>query len=56
MIVALFHGGKLPTIAKVLMAAEAWGCPPWEIAGGDEAAWFWRWEHFTALRLKKHNG
>jgi hypothetical protein len=26
-----------------LVAAEKWGCPPWEIAGGNKLVWWFRW-------------
>ena len=30
-------------LSEKLIAAEEWGSPPWEIAGGSRLAWFWRW-------------
>jgi hypothetical protein len=38
----------------VLLAAEAWGCPPWEVAeGGSRLVWFLRWRELAAQRAKK---
>jgi len=42
--------------AEVLIAAETWGCPPWEIAEDDEndrLTWFNRWRYFMVQREKK---
>jgi hypothetical protein len=37
----------------VLIAAEEWGCPPWEIAGGDKLKWYFRWQEYAKHRAKK---
>jgi len=44
---------------RVLLAAEDWGCPPWEVIGEEptqEARWKWfkRWEFYAAQRSVKH--
>lgn len=49
---ALQYGGAGPWWANILVAAEAWGCPPWEIAGGWRLQWMLRWQVFTELRNK----
>lgn len=41
----------------VLLAAEAWGMPPWELAAmrGDKRAWYWRflaWRNAVEERAK----
>lgn len=30
----------------MLEAAEAWGCPPWEIAPGGKFLWYARWSSY----------
>lgn len=47
------HGGKSPLSLLVLAAAESWGCPPWEIAGGDAKTWFHRWAYWKGQVGKK---
>ena len=42
--------------ATVLVAAEAWGCTPWEIAGGNPLVWFIRWQEYTVETNKKARG
>jgi len=37
----------LPWWTGVLDAAEAWGCPPWEIAPGGKFLWYARWSSYT---------
>jgi len=37
----------------VLIAAEEWGCTPWEIAGGNTLKWYWRWQEYVKHREKK---
>jgi hypothetical protein len=37
----------------VLIAAETWGCPPWEIAEGDKVTWYMRWRFFQGQRIKR---
>lgn len=49
----MLTGGKPPDWAAVLVAAETWGTPPWEIAGdGDKITWFMRWLKFNHWRSK----
>jgi len=36
----------------VLAAAEAWGCPPWEIAGGSPLDWYYRWSFWKEQTAK----
>lgn len=33
----------VPTWAKILMAAEAWGMPPWEVERQCNGWWWKRW-------------
>jgi hypothetical protein len=40
----------------VLLAAEEWGVPPWEIAGGAKYLWFTRWNFFRGQVNKKQAG
>jgi hypothetical protein len=42
--------------ATVLVAAEAWGSTPWEIAGGNPLVWLMRWQEFTSEMGKKAQG
>lgn len=42
--------------ATVLVAAEAWGCTPWEIAGGNKLVWFMRWQEYITETNKKELG
>lgn len=37
----------------VLLAAEAWKCPPWEILRGSKVIWLMRWNFLQEQRLKK---
>jgi hypothetical protein len=38
----------------VLIAAEEWGTPPWEIAqDGDQVTWFVRWTEYRAAINKR---
>lgn len=53
MISAVRHGGSAPLSLLVLAAAEDWGCPPWEIAGGDPKTWFYRWTYWKSQVSKK---
>jgi hypothetical protein len=49
----MLTGGKPPVWASVLIAAEDWGTPPWEIAGdGERIKWFYRWAEFRHWRGK----
>jgi hypothetical protein len=49
----MLTGGKPPVWAAVLIAAEDWGMPPWEIAGdGERVKWFLRWAEFKHWRGK----
>jgi len=53
--VEAFHTGdysEMPMWANVLVAAEEWGCPPWEIAGGNKLQWFFRWTEYQPRREK----
>lgn len=45
--------GPLPLWATVLVAAEAWGCTPWEIAGGNPLIWFMRWQEYSKQVYEK---
>lgn len=36
----------LPWWTGVIEAAEAWGCPPWDIAPGGKFLWFARWQSY----------
>ena len=49
MIAAVYHGAAGPWWLAVLVAAESWGMPPWEIAGGKRMLWWQRW-----LRYQQH--
>jgi hypothetical protein len=40
------HGKGGPWWLAVLVAAESWGCPPWEIAGGGRLMWWFRWQAY----------
>lgn len=58
MIVAVHEGGAGPLWLNVLVAAQEWGVPPWEIVGGMQAEgerlrWFWRWQKYAEQRAKK---
>jgi len=46
----------LPIWATVLVAAEAWGCKPWELAGGSPLVWFMRWMEYVSEVDKKRRG
>lgn len=36
--------GKPPAWAAIIIAAEDWGLPPWEVSGdGERVKWFYRW-------------
>jgi len=35
------------------VAAEEWGCPPWEIASGSRMAWFMRWQFWNEQKARK---
>jgi hypothetical protein len=50
----MLTGGKPPVWAAVLVAAEDWGIPPWEIeaAGGGSVMWFFRWAEYKHWRNK----
>lgn len=49
----MLTGGKPPAWAAVLIAAEDWGLPPWEIAGdGEPVKWFYRWAEYKHWRNK----
>jgi len=39
----------------VLLAAEEWGVPPWEIAGGARVTWYLRWVEYHNMRTAKAN-
>jgi hypothetical protein len=41
----LRYGGKVPYEITILQAAEAWGCPPWEIEDAPGAI---RWLRLQA--------
>jgi len=58
LIIAFEHGGALPWWGAFLLAAEKWGCPPWEIVkdGGSKMQWFYRFNEFERLRQKAQNG
>ena len=49
------NGGTVPASLAVLLAAEEWGCPPWEIAGGSKYQWFTRWNFYKSQVNKKQN-
>jgi len=36
----------------VLVAAQEWGCPPWEIAGGGKMTWFYRYLEYR-MQMQK---
>jgi hypothetical protein len=38
---------------EVLLAAKAWGTPPWEIAGGPKLLWLNRYRLFEGLVAQK---
>jgi len=44
----------VPLWVNVLLAAEAWGVPPWEVERGS-AKWFTRWMTLTAERARAEN-
>ena len=46
------HKDAAPLSVLVLYAAEKWGCPPWEIAGGKPVKWLFRWLEFENQRAK----
>jgi len=49
LIAAVQGGGTPPLWVNALDAAQAWGCPPWEIAGEtdpDRLKWFIRWQAY----------
>lgn len=49
----MLTGGKPPVWAAVLLAAEDWGMPPWEIAAdSDPVTWFYRWAEYKHWRAK----
>ena len=54
---AFEYGGSLPPRAEVLIAAETWGCPPWEITGETDARsrarWYLFWRVFQVKRIAK---
>src|SRR5690606_11704230 len=51
---AVHHNGAAPLSLLVLAAAESWGCPPWEIAGGYTKTWFHRWTYWKGQISRKH--
>ena len=55
MIAAIQYGAEqTPVWLLILLAAEAWGCPPWEIASsGSRAIWVLRWKFLAEQRAKK---
>ncbi len=49
----MLTGGKPPIWAAVLLAAEEWSIPPWEITGdGERVMWFYRWAAYRHWRNK----
>jgi hypothetical protein len=44
------QGVSVPLWASILEAADAWGTPPWKIAGGTKTLWFIRWRFFANER------
>ena len=54
MIAAIHYGAEQsPIWLMILLAAEAWGCPPWEIAGGNKVLWVLRWKFLAEQRAKR---
>jgi len=45
-------GGKSPLSLGILAAAAEWGCPPWQIAGGDPLDWYFKWQFWQEQRAK----
>ena len=51
------HGGQLPLQVMPLLAAEAWGVPPWEVIGEDappgrRVQWLMLWLELQTQRSK----
>lgn len=47
----LESGGEVPLWVDVLLVAQAWGIPPWELLeqiDGDRLEWFFRWQFWTS--------
>ena len=51
--IAVHHGGAGPLWLDVLVAADEWGTPPWEIAGGSRLLWWLRWQAWKTQAAKK---
>lgn len=56
MIAAVWHGAAGPLWMAVLIAAQEWGSPPWEIAGGNKLTWLYRWMYWRSQQNKKDQG
>jgi len=42
-----------PFWVLILNAAESWGMPPWELAGGSKLKWLMRYKIMTTERNRK---
>lgn len=51
----MHYGGEAPVWVTVLVAAEAWGKAPWELAGGKPLLWFWRFCEYNNAMAKRDN-
>jgi len=52
LISALHYGAKPPLWVLILIAAEKWGVPPYQIAGGSKLLWFWRFCEYEEQKSK----